>query len=50
MSQAQYIETVESTLMEMFPEIVSTGQVTKKQLIAVKAKRSEEHTSELQSH
>ena len=38
MSQAQYIETVESTLIEMFPEIVSTGQVTKKQLIAVKAK------------
>lgn len=38
MSQRQYIDTVESTLINMFPEILTTGQVTKKQLIAVKAK------------
>lgn len=36
MSDQKYIETVQSKLVDMFPEVASTGTVTKKQIIAVK--------------
>ena len=45
----------ESKLFEMFPDVKTSGTVSRKQLLAVREEmgnpfRSEEHTSELQSH